>query len=117
MASIIDNLTGFADQVSELQLPDQTVASMELIYNGTTERWVLNLIYNGVSYNSIGLCCFPNVLRAWRKILPFGIACVTSDGTDPFDINDFTTGRVTLFLLTSAEVQQVETELLGSVAA
>lgn len=114
MASIIDNLTNFADQVSQLQLPDGTVATLELLFNGTTERWTFNLSYNDKNYNSIGLCCFPNILRAWKNILPFGISCVTTDGTDPFNINDFVTGRVTLFLLTQDDVDSIETQIVGA---
>ena len=113
MPSIIDNLTNFADQVTQLQLPDGTVAILELIFNGTTERWTMNLTYNNLSYNGIGVCCYPNILRQWRNILPFGIACVTSDGTDPFDINDFYSGRVVLYLLTSSDVEAIEVEVIG----
>lgn len=113
MASTIDNLTGFADQLSVLQLPDGTVANMELIFNGTTERWTMNIVYGNFVCSGIGVCCYPNVLRQWRNILPFGIACTTSDQTDPFNINDFASGRALLYILSAADVQAVEIQIFG----
>lgn len=115
MASLIANLTNFADQVTQLQLPDGTIATMELIYQGAPERWIMNIAYAPLSFtaNGIGLCCYPNVLRQWKEILPFGIACVTADQTDPFDINDFASGRATMYILTQADVATIESTVFG----
>lgn len=110
----IDNLTGFADQQTVLILDSGLTATLELVYNGATERWTMNLNYNGKAYNGIGICDYPNVLRQWKNILPFGVACATSDQTDPFNINDFATGRVTLYLLTAADVLEIEVSVFGA---
>ena len=117
MSTQITNLTNFADQVTQLQLEDGTVATMELIYQGTTERWVMNISYGTEVINGIGLCTLPNVLRQWKNILPFGISCVTADQTDPFDINDFANGRVLIFLLNEVDVAEIETTLFSEVAS
>ena len=113
MASTIDNLTDLADQVSQLQLPDGSVATLELIYQGTTERWCAIVTYGTFTTGLIGLCCYPNVLRQWDRILPFGIACVTADQTDPVNINDFASGRVILALLTQSDIAPLETAVFG----
>lgn len=113
MASQITNLTNFADQITQLQLPDGTIATMELIYQGATERWITNVSYGSFTANSIGLCCYPNILRQWKEILPFGIACVTADQTDPFDINDFSTGRVSIYLLDQTDISTIENTVFG----
>lgn len=117
MASVIDNLTGFANQVSQLQLPDGSVASMSLLYNGTTERWTMNVTYGNFTCNSIGVCCYPNILRQWKNVIPFGIACATADETDPFDVNDFLTKRAVLYLLTESDVSSVESQIFGGTAS
>lgn len=114
MANQIDNLTNFADQVTLVQLPDATTVSLELIFNGTTERWTMNVIYGDLTIDGINLCCLPNVLRQWRNIIPFGLACVTDNQTDPFDINDFSSGRVALFILTAADVAEIESTVYGA---
>lgn len=109
MASQIANLTNFADQLTGLQLPDGTQVTMELIYQGATERWQMNVAYPTLNFVASGLsvCCYPNLLRQWQEILPFGIACVTPDQTDPFDINDFASGRAVLYLLTPADIAAI----------
>jgi hypothetical protein len=113
MASQITNLTNFADQVTQLQLPDGSLATMELIYQGTTERWIMNITYGTFTANGIGVCTYPNILRQWKEILPFGIAFVTADQTDPFDINDFSTGRVSVYLLDQTDIATIESTVFG----
>lgn len=109
MPSLITNLTNFADQLVSLQLDDGSPMSVELIYQGATERWQINVSYPTLNFlaNGLSLCCYPNVLRQWGNILPFGIACVTSDQTDPFDINDFSSGRVQLYLLNQSDISEI----------
>lgn len=113
MPSQITNLTNFANQEIILQLPDGTTATMGLIYHGATERWIMNLTYGTQEYNGIGICTYPNILRQWKDILPFGLMFATADQTDPFDINDFTTGRVSVFLLTQEDVALIEDTVIG----
>lgn len=113
MANLISNLTNFADQTTQLQLTDGTIATMELIYQGAAQRWIANISYGTFVSDGIGLCCYPNILRQWKQILPFGIACVTADQTDPFDINDFSTGRVSMYLLNSTDIKTIESVVFG----
>lgn len=113
MANLITNITNFADQTAGLQLPDGTSLTLELVYQGATERWIANVTYGTFSTSGVGVCCFPNILRQWRKVIPFGIAVTTADQTDPFNINDFSTGRVLVFLLTSSEVNEIENTVFG----
>jgi len=112
--TLIDNLSGFANQQTTLLLEDGTSADLSLRFHGASERWVVDIEYSGVARRNIGLCCHPNVFRQWRNLFPFGVACVTADQTDPFDINDFATGRVGLYLLNQAEVSEVESEIMGA---
>ena len=114
MASLINNLTNFADQTTTLQLPDGSSATMELIYNGTTERWIMNLTYGTFAAYGIGVCCYPNLLRQWMNIIPFGIACTTPDQTDPIAVNDFFTGRVSLYILTQTDIASIESTVFGT---
>lgn len=114
MPTQLTNLTNFADQLATLQLPDGSSATMELIYQGATERWIMNISYGSFVANGIGLCCYPNILRQWKEIIPFGLAFVTADQTDPFDINDFSSGRVLVYLLNQDDIAQVESSVFGS---
>lgn len=117
MAKKVDNLTNFSDQVFNLQLPDGTLIAVELIYAATAERWVMNLSYGDRTINGLGICCDPNILRQWRNVLPFGMACTTDDQTDPFALTDFSSSRASLFLLDTDEVAQIESQIFDGVAS
>lgn len=113
MPYLINNLTNFADQLSILQLVDGTTANLELIYQGATERWIMNVTYGDLKYNAVGVCCYPNLLRQWKNILPFGIACVSNNQTDPFDINDFSSSRCQLYILTADDIKTIESTIFA----
>lgn len=112
--TLVDNLTNFADQSVVLILADGSTAALEIFYNGATQRWIANISYEDITINGFGLCCYPNILRQWRNILPFGISIVTANQTDPFDINDFSSGRVNMYLLSQEDVAAVEIDLFGA---
>lgn len=107
----IDNLTNFSVQETALLLEDGTSAIMGLVFNGATQRWVMSMQYGTKTINSIGLCTYPNMLRQWKNIFPFGIAVATSDQTDPFTVDDFISGRVKVYLLNAADVIGVEQDI------
>ena len=113
MSRLIDNLTNFADQLATIQLADGTTFDLELMFHGATQRWVANVTYGDASIMGIGVCCHPNLLRQWMNVLPFGLACTTQDLTDPFDISDFSTGRVLLYVLDPSDVAEVEASIIG----
>lgn len=113
MAKLLTNLTNFADQVTQVSLPDGSTATLEFLFNGTTERWIMNVTYGTFTANGIGLCCYPNVLRQWMNILPFGVAIASSTQTDPVTVNDFASGRVLVFLLDQDDMQTIESTVFG----
>ena len=116
MANLINNLTNFADQVTIVQLPDGTTFDFEIIYHGATERWIMNVTYGDFVVNGVGICCLPNLLRQWVNIIPFGIACVADNAVDPFNIDDFSSGRVLLYVLTPADIASIESTTFGVAA-
>lgn len=117
MANQLNNLTDFANQTTTLQLPDGTTANLTLIFNATAERWVANIVYGTLVINGLGVCCLPNILRQWKNVIPFGLACATNDQTDPFAANDFSDGRARLFLLSADEVLLMESQIFGRAVA
>lgn len=111
----VDNLTDAADQTSTLVLPDNTAVTLRMRFRPRTGRWVADVGYaaTGFQANGLNVCCFPNIMRPWRGVLPFGIAFVTADFTDPFQLQDFATGRVAVYLLDAADVAAVESAVIG----
>ena len=115
----IDNLTDDADQVTNLTLEDGTVAILELHYRGATQRWTYDVTHPSFPAGAVKgqmLCAYPNILRQFKNVVPFGISCVSTDGLDPISAEDFVDGRVSLYLLDAADVEAVERSLFGAPA-
>lgn len=70
--------------------------------------WFFGFEFESESYQNIRLTTSPNILRAYRSWLPFGIACQTLDGLEPVYINDFASGYASVYILTKEEVNSVE---------
>lgn len=95
----ITNVSNDAHQKAVVLLEDGTSVVFTLDFFPSTQRWILGVERDTFSIKSIAICVHPNLLRSYRRVIPFGISCVASDGVDPFDINDFSSGRIKLYLL------------------
>lgn len=111
----IDNITDQADQLTQVVLPDGTLLQIELFYNGSTQRWTMDVTHPLLSVQGINIVNFPNILRPWRNLINFGVGCQTTSGQDPTDIEDFVNGNATLYVLTEADVELVEQNVFGGV--
>lgn len=111
----ITNLSDEADQLTKIVLGDGSIATFEFIYLPAIERWVYSVSHPDLTVNRLILCMGPNVLRDFRNIIPFGLACYTTDGADPFYIEDFSSGRVTLYVLDASEVAFFEESVFNVV--
>lgn len=110
----IDNLSNDAFQTTSVVLSDGTKVILNLSYLPAIQRWTVDIIY-GESFivHGINLTIHPNILRNWRNLLPFGLACTTIDGADPFNVEDFSSHRATLYMLASEDVVQIEESIFG----
>lgn len=77
------------------------------------QSWYYNLSYGNLTLNGQRLATSPNILRQFRNLLPFGIACITDDASEPFLIDDFITERVKVYLLTPSDVLLAEDIIAG----
>lgn len=109
----ITNLSNEADQVSKVVLADGSVVTFEFFYLPAIERWAFSLSHTAITLGRSILCAGPNILREFKNIIPFGLGCYTTDGADPFYIEDFASGRVTLFVLDASEVEFFEQAVFG----
>ncbi len=87
---------------------------LTLTYRPTVQRWVVNISDGTFEVDGINLCVSPNIMRPWKNVVPFGIMCLSIDGLDPFFIDDFSSGRVTMYLLSAADVAAFEASFFGS---
>lgn len=109
----ITNLSDEADQIAKVVLDDGSVATFEFFYLPAIERWAFSITHPTITVEDMILCAGPNVLRMFLNTIPFGLGCYSTDGADPFYIEDFASGRITLYVLDASEVAYFETNVFG----
>lgn len=110
----VDNLTSNANQLINFVLEDNSVVVLNLIFQAATQRWIINVLRGTFVVNNINVCIHPNFFREWRNTQPFGLACFTTDGADPVNIDDFSNGRATLYVLNPVDVALFEATVFGA---
>ena len=92
-------------QVLKLNSGTGTI-KLTLKYRPAIQMWFMDISYNGIDINGLRVCLGLNLLRQWKNILDFGI--LVKGIIEPMFIDDFSTGRVTMMLLNTDEVQTIE---------
>ena len=110
---LIDTITSDASQIIKVPLENGNVVTIALVYRPTVELWSMDITYGTREIQGLTLCVHPNILRQWRRVMPFGIAIVSTDGIDPVYQDDFSEGRVSLYVLETEDVTYVEDAVIG----
>jgi hypothetical protein len=78
--------------------------SFNLYYLPGQQGWFYDVSYGSFTVTGQRLVVSLNTLNQWVNIIEFGLMCMSTDGYDPLYIDDFTTGRIALYLLTQADI-------------
>lgn len=116
----VNQLTDDAFQTTVLQMPDGSTATLNLYFRASTPRWYFDFLHPALPFGGPqgnGLSVYPNLLRPWQNIVPFGMACVTLDQQDPVGNRDFVDGYATIYILNSTDVLSVEANVFGNILA
>lgn len=113
--TLIDNITSQSNQVTQVVLADGSIMTLTLIFTAAIQRWTFHVQHPKLVLSGLNLCLHPNILREWRNLIPFGLACNTITGVDPIDVEAFSSGRAQLYALSAADVQLVEQNVFGGV--
>lgn len=104
----LDNLTANSKQYTTWTFNNDEV-QLYFEYKENQLGWFLGIKYGDtIDYRNIRLTTHPNLLRAYKNILPFGMMVTTLDGLEPMSIEDFTNGYCSVYMLTSTECQLLE---------
>lgn len=113
---LIQNITDSPLQKTSVLLDDGTTFVMELYYIDMQLGWFINrLEYGDFVLKGKRLCTSPNILHQFKNVLPFGIACVTTEDREPSLIEDFLTGASKLYILEKDETDQYQDFISGEV--
>lgn len=112
---IIQQITNDPNQTQSFYLPDGTSFSLTIYYVDLQYGWYITaLTYGSFILNGVRVTNSPNILHQFRNQLPFGLACATKANREPTQIEDFSSGASTLYILSAAEVNAYAEYLAGS---
>ena len=107
---ILTEISDDSKQLFTVVLENNQTFNFALEFLDQQERWIYNLTYEPADLTIQGssIVNSPNILRQFERIIDFGIGIITDQGDDPSFIDDFSSGRATINILTAEEVQAVE---------
>lgn len=108
---IINNLTNSARQTFTYNIDGGDTLTVTLYYYPTQRSWFFDFSYGNYTCNGERVVLTPNALRHLKNILPFGIAFITDSNAEPYSIDDFSSGRIHMGILTQDEVNTIESEI------
>lgn len=108
---LITTITAAYKQQHTLVLENNDTADFYLEYCPRMQSWYFNISYGDITQKCIKVVLTPNALRHLRRIIPFGLAFVSEGEVEPFRQDDFSSGRIQLFVLNEEDVAQIEEEI------
>lgn len=109
----INKLTNDPLQTLRLTGLPGIIINMNLRFLPRMNQWQMDVAYNSFTANGMIVPTSPNLMRQWKNTIPFGIACMTASGLDPYTVNDFANQSANLYLLNAADVQVLEDEFFS----
>jgi hypothetical protein len=109
----VDAITNSPNQSITLKTEAGNAVGFNLMYSESQRGWFYSLTYGTMTFNNRRLVTSVNLLRGFRNILPFGLACTTNDNYEPVFIDDFMKGRARVFILNQLDVISIENSLGG----
>lgn len=100
----VKQITSDPQQKQIAILPDGTFFTMTIEFKPMQFGWFLtSFTYLNFTINGLRICVSPNMLYQFKNQIPFGLACFTTDGNEPTQQEDFSSGYAQMFILTKAE--------------
>lgn len=106
MPKQLENITDETNQ-QHVILFEQSEIALTLRFYPTVQLWAFDVTYKGIV--ATGYKLSVGVLHLRSRNLPFDFAVTANDGSgmDPIRADDFVTGRCSLYLLDSADMELI----------
>lgn len=105
---IITSIAAQPRQRFVLKLDNNESAIMRLYYYTSQNSWYFDIEYKDYINNGNKVVLTMNAIRHLRNRLPFGLAFISGTNAEPFQLDDFATGKVLMLLLNEEDVQTIE---------
>jgi hypothetical protein len=103
----ITSILATPSQTFQTPLADGSMLRFELIFRPRIPAFYVNITYGDFTINGLKLCNSVNLLWQFRN-LPFGLCISLNDGTEPYFIDDFSTGRADFMILEKDDLDYVK---------
>ena len=110
---ILTGIRATGQQIFTATADNGDVIEIVLYFQSRTNTWKIDISCNDFNVKGLRVSRVLNILNQYKNIIPFGINVNIEDGGEPFLINDFSTGRVRLAILTPDEVDAVDAFYVG----
>ena len=104
----LTDLNDNAKQKFFLPLDLQEKVRFKLYFMPTQSAWFFDFNYKDREFNGNKLVLGANILRMYKNIIPFGLMVYADFHIEPFKLDDFSSGRVKLYVLEKEDVSFVE---------
>ena len=105
----IEGFTSSPKQEKTIILPDDTEFTILLRFVDSQFGWFIDdITYADFNVKGIKIVRSLNLLDQWRNVIPFGIACLSSEEREPYFIEDFERDFCSLFLLINNDKRVLE---------
>lgn len=105
----ITSITDDYNQNHIFTLDDGSSVNFAINYVPSQLGWFYSVIYGQLSFDNMRIVNSPNMLRRFRNVIPFGLACTVVDGYEIVNLSDFVSGRASLYVLNPTDVSETET--------
>lgn len=110
----VTSLTDSPRQSFQFPINTGDIVNFYLYYYITQKSWFFDFTYKNYTAKGSRVVLTPNALRHLKNIIPFGIAFMAQGNVEPFDLTDFSSGRVGMYILNSEEVQEIESNIYNA---
>lgn len=108
---LIDRITDDAIQTMILTGNSGQRINLSMRYMPSQQSWFMDVYYGSFAVFGVRVVASVNMLRNYKDIIPFGLACTTEQGVDPYRISDFSNQFAKMYLLNSDDVETFEEAL------
>lgn len=110
---LINTITDEPRQSFQLYIDGGETLYITLYYYITQRSWFYDFTYSNYTCKGSRVVLTYNSIRHLKNLLPFGIAFLTDSNAEPFNINDFSSGRIKMYILDKNEVEEIESDIFN----
>lgn len=110
---LVNTITDDPKQSFQVFIEGGEILYITLYYYITQKSWFYNFSYGDYTCNGSRVVLTYNSIRHLKNLLPFGIAFLTDSNAEPCSLNDFSSGRIKMYILDKNEVEEIESEIFN----